>query len=97
MFCINVLLTVKEEYAGDVEEIRSLLAEAARLSRAEPGCLRFEVYHSESNPRVFLLCERWESEQAWMEHRKEKAFTEIYEPKILPRVERVPHISTLVE
>ncbi len=95
MFCINVWLTVND--AKDVPEIRDLLAEAARLSREEPGCLRFEVYHSQSDERVLLLCERWESRTAWEEHRNERAFTEIYEPKVLPRVDRVPHISTLVE
>ncbi len=95
MFCINVLLQVKE--AVDVPEIARLLTEAGRLSRAEPGCLRFEVYHSQSDPQVFLLCERWESEQAWQTHRGERAVTEIYQPQVLPKVERVPHISTLLE
>jgi quinol monooxygenase YgiN len=97
VFCINVLLTVKDEHADAVDDIRRLLAEACRLSREEPGCLRFEVYHSESDPKVFLLCERWQSEQAWKDHREEKAFREIYQPQVMPRVERVPHISTLVE
>ncbi|MFG0332698.1 MAG: putative quinol monooxygenase [Maioricimonas sp. JB049] len=95
MFCINVILNVKSE--GDVATVRELLAEAGRLSRAEPGCIRFEVCHSQSDPRTFILCERWESEQAWKQHREEKAFTEIYKPQVLPLVERVPHISTLLE
>lgn len=97
VFCINVWLTVKDEHAGEVDEIRGLLAEARQLSLQEEGCLRFEVYHSMSDPKVFLLTERWSSEQAWKDHRREKAFTDIYQPKILPRVDRVPHISTLVE
>jgi quinol monooxygenase YgiN len=95
MFCINVWLTVK--HAADVDDIRSLLAQAASLSRQEPGCLRFEVYHSQLDRRCFLLVERWESQAAWEAHRQERAFTEIYAPRVLPRVDRVPHISTLVE
>lgn len=95
MFCINVLLTVND--ANDVSEIRGLLAQCAQLSRAEEGCLRFEVYHSESDPSLFLLCERWESEAAWQTHRNQRAVQEIYLPQVLPRVERVPHVSTLVE
>ena len=94
MFCINVWLTVQD--AADVEEIRSLLSQAADLSRAEEGCLRFEVYQSQDDPACFLLAERWASREAWEAHREERAFTEIYQPKVLPRVERVPHISTLV-
>jgi quinol monooxygenase YgiN len=95
VFYINVLLTAKNE--EDVELIRGLLAEAAALSRTEPGCVRFDVFHSQSDARVFLLCECWESEAAWMEHREERAFREIYQPRVLPLVERVPHISTPVE
>ncbi len=30
-------------------------------------------------------------------HRKAKAYTEIYQPKVLPRVTREGHLSTLVE
>ena len=39
MFHINVLLTVRDE--NDVTEIEQLLAQAANLSREEPGCERF--------------------------------------------------------
>jgi quinol monooxygenase YgiN len=95
MVRLNIVLTVKD--AGDVDEIRGCLAEQGRLSRLEPGCQRFEVYHSQSDPKVFLLCEWWESQQALDVHRMAKAYKEIYQPKVLPRVDRVPHISTLVE
>lgn len=95
MVYVNVLLTVKDEQ--DVEEIRGLLAEQGRRSRQEPGCVRFEVYHSRSDRRVFLLNEHWESAEALDVHRTAHAFTEIYVPQVLPRVERVPHPADLVE
>jgi quinol monooxygenase YgiN len=95
MIYVNVLLTVKDE--SDIETVRSLLAEQGRLSRAEPGCARFEVYHSQSDSRVFLLNEHWESQQALDAHRQAKAYQEIYTPQVLPRVERVPHPASLVE
>ena len=94
MFCINVILTAKND--ADVPKIRELLSEAARLSREEPGCVRFEVCHSSSNPAIFILCERWETEDAWKTHREEKAFQEIYKPKVMPLVERTPHICELI-
>ena len=94
MFHINVWLTVTNN--ANVGEVRSLLAEAGRLSREEPGCLAFEVFHSQNDEKKFLLCERWESEQAWKDHRNEKAFKEIYQPKVLPLVEREPHICESV-
>lgn len=95
MFAINVILTVKNE--SDVPQVRNLLAEAGRLSRTEPGCHQFEVCHSENDARVFMLIERWESKAAWETHKTAKAFTEIYQPQVLPLVERTPHFSTIVE
>lgn len=95
MICLNVILTVRDE--KDVPEIRRLLAEQGRLSRGEPGCLRFEVYHSQTDPKVFLLNERWESDEALEQHRRAKAFKEIYEPQVLPKVDRTPHPAELVE
>jgi quinol monooxygenase YgiN len=92
---LNIILTVKSD--NDVPEIRSLLAEQGRLSRQEPGCKRFEVYHSKENPRVFILSEWWESQAALDVHRTARAYTEIYKPKVLPRVDRVPHPAVLVE
>lgn len=94
MIYINVILTVKD--SKDVPEIKGLLAEQGRLSREEPGCLRFEVYHSTTDEKVFLLNEHWADQAAIDAHRKATAYTTIYQPKVLPRVDRVPHPSNLV-
>lgn len=95
MYCINVWLTVKD--SADIATVRGHLAEAARLSRAEPGCQRFEVYQSDTEPAKFLLVERWDSKEALDVHRTAQAYTQIYQPHVLPKVERQPHLSTLVE
>ena len=95
MIFINVVLTVKDP--KDVAEIQSLLSEQGRLSRHEPGCVRFEVYHSQTDDRVFLLNEHWSDQAAIDAHRKATAYTTIYQPKVLPRVDRVPHPSTLID
>ncbi len=95
MFCINVVLTVKAE--SQIDRVAELLTAAGRLSREEPGCVSFEVCHSTNDPRIILLCERWESEQAWKEHREREAFLTIYQPQVLPLVDRVPHICNVLE
>ena len=95
MYCLNVVLTVKD--AAKIDDVAGHLAKAGRLSRAEPGCLQFEVCHSESDPRVFILCERWESEAALDAHREREAYTTIYKPKVIPLVDRVPHPSQILE
>ena len=95
MFAINVILTVND--AENVSQVAGLLTEAGRLSRDEPGCLGFEVCHSRDDAQVFLLIERWESRESWEVHKTAKAFTEIYQPQVLPLVSRVPHFSDILE
>jgi quinol monooxygenase YgiN len=95
MIRMNIVLTVKDD--GDIDLVRSLLAEHGRLSRQEPGCRRFEVNHSQTDPKVFILCEWWESQQAIDVHRTAQGYKEIYQPKVLPLIDRVAHVSTLVE
>jgi quinol monooxygenase YgiN len=94
MLYLNVWLTVKEK--GEVAKVRSLLAEAAKLSRSEPGCARFEVYHSNNDETRFLLHEQWESQADLDKHRTAQAYTTIYQPQVLPLVNREPHPSTPV-
>ena len=94
MFYINVWLTVKN--SDDVETVRGLLTQAAGLSQAEPGCMRFEVYQSESEPTKFLLSEHWAQKSDWELHRTGKAYMEVYAPQVLPLVERQGHICKKV-
>jgi quinol monooxygenase YgiN len=95
MFYINVWLTVND--AANVARVRKLLSACQAGSRAEDGCVRFEVYHSEGDPHRFLLCEHWRSKADWEAHRTRKTVTEIYLPQVLPLVTRDAHISSLVE
>ncbi len=91
----NVILTVRRD--ADVPRVRELLIRQGQASRTEPGCERFEVYHSSSEPRVFLLIERWSSAAHLDAHRNARAFREIYEPHVIPLVERVPHPCELID
>jgi quinol monooxygenase YgiN len=95
MIYLNVVLTVKQP--EDVEKVRGLLSEQGRLSRLEPGCRRFEVYHSQNDARVFILSEHWESQSDLDRHREALAYTTIYKPQVIPLVDRVPHPATLVQ
>lgn len=94
MFAINVVLTVKNE--SDVAKVGELLTEAGRLSRQEPGCHVFEVCHSQNNSQIYMLIERWESKESWEVHKTAQAFTTIYQPQVLPLVERDPHFSDIL-
>ena len=90
----NVLLTVKQ--SADIPEVGRLLRELQGRSRTEPGCERFEVYQSQDEPRLFMLIERWTSAQALAAHREAPAFLEILRPKVMPLVDRAPHLCELL-
>lgn len=95
MIHIHVVLTVRN--LADVDKVRGLLKEHATASRAEPGCRRFELYQSESDPGVFVLDESYDSTRAVEEHRLGRTFREIYQPRILPLVERISHVCAKIE
>lgn len=86
MIMLHVTLTARNR--SDVETIRDDLTEHARLSRAEPGCQRFELLQSREAPESFFILEQWESAEALETHRGATAFTTIYLPRVVPLVER---------
>jgi hypothetical protein len=59
----NVILRAKD--ASDIGELKELLTTQAEVSLTEPGCERFEVYHSEAEPAVFLLIEWWATQRGF--------------------------------
>ena len=90
----NVLLKVKD--IQDISLVGDLLREQARRSSEELGCIRFEVYHSKSDRHQFILVEQWSNQEDLERHKTAKAFTELYLPKVIPLVDRSPHLSDLI-
>ncbi len=95
MICMNIVLQVKQ--AADVETVRALLTDAMRKSRQEPGCERFDVYHSQADSSRFTLVEHWVSQEALDAHRLAEAYTTIYKPQVIPLVDREGHPVTLLD
>ncbi len=94
MVYLNVVLTVKA--AADISFVRSTMTELGRHARKDAGCVRFEVYHSQSHTNTFFLVEQWEDEASLDAHRKAKPFTETYMKTVVPKLERVPHMCDLL-
>lgn len=90
-----VILTAKDR--SSMDELRELLREQASRSRAEPGCERFEVYEGTEGSGTFVLVERWESMAALETHRSGEACQMLYIPRVLPLVDRVPHLLSRVD
>ena len=94
MIDITVILSAKD--ISRVADLRTLLAMQVNLSRQEPGCVRFEAFESQTLSGTFILVERWESQTALDIHRTAKGFTTIYAPQVLPLVDRVAHICSVL-
>ena len=54
--------------ADRLDQIRTALAEHIRLTRAEPGCLSFEVDEDTSNPGRFTVAEQFTDSAAFRAH-----------------------------
>ncbi len=94
MFALNVILTVKNP--DDIDQVAEYLKQAGVLSRQEAGCISYEACHSQNDRSVFMLVERWSSKETWEAHRTQEAYLTIYQPKVIPLVDRVPHILDLL-
>lgn len=50
--------------------IRDELERLIPLTRAEAGCLQYDLHVDTTNPRVFVFYETWESRDLWQTHMK---------------------------
>ncbi len=49
-------------------ELRAALEGLVAPSRADDGCLQYDLHTDRENPRHFFLYERWRDEAAWRAH-----------------------------
>ena len=59
----------------EADRVSELLPEHIRLTRAEPGCLKFEVYRSQADPVRFAVSEVFRDRDAFDTHRARAAAT----------------------
>jgi quinol monooxygenase YgiN len=62
------LLVVLQARSGSEERLREKLAVLATLSRADPGCLRYDVLEDVHQRGRFVLWEEWLDEGALADH-----------------------------
>ncbi len=68
-----VIYTVPSEKTEDATVVLRALRDA---SRAEAGCITFDVSRSVDDPNVFVLYEEWRDQAALDEHYKTPAFNQ---------------------
>jgi quinol monooxygenase YgiN len=52
------------------EALEAALLALVEPSRADAGCLQYDLHRSRTEPGVFLFYERWESRDLWQAHMK---------------------------
>ena len=70
---IIATITVKPEFQDALKPIFKRLVTG---SRAESGCLRYELNQSVENKNIYIIVERWESQQAIDLHNTTAHFVE---------------------
>ena len=64
---INVIAHVYVK-AGKKNDIMSVMSELIEKTRAEAGCIRYDLFESEDNADNLTIIEEWKSRQALEEH-----------------------------
>ncbi|WP_108801660.1 putative quinol monooxygenase [Aquimarina sp. Aq107] len=50
------------------ELVKSELLKLIDITRAEKGCINYDLHQDNENPNLFLFHENWESRALWQEH-----------------------------
>jgi quinol monooxygenase YgiN len=51
-----------------IELVKSELLKLIDLTRAEKGCIDYDLHQDNDNPAHFMFYENWESRELWQEH-----------------------------
>jgi quinol monooxygenase YgiN len=73
--------------AGHEADVLALLPSLAAAALTEPGCLAFTAYRQLDDDRNVVLLERYESRQAFADHRDSPHFHEIVQGQLLALLE----------
>jgi quinol monooxygenase YgiN len=62
---------------GKVEEVIGFYEQLVEASRKEDGCIKYELYQDEEDPRVLAVIEEWESKEALNNHMRTEHFIKL--------------------
>ena len=51
-----------------IERVKVELEKLIRITRAEPGCIQYDLHQDNEDPAHFLFYETWESRELWQAH-----------------------------
>lgn len=66
-------ITVKE---GNVDLVKSELLKLIDVTRAEEGCINYDLHQDNDNENFFVFYENWASKELWLKHMDNKHLEE---------------------
>jgi quinol monooxygenase YgiN len=54
--------------ADSIELVKAELLKLIEITRAEEGCINYDLHQDNENPANFLFYENWESRELWQAH-----------------------------
>ena len=57
-----------EAKPDQIELVKSELIKLIEPTRAEAGCLQYDLHQDNNQPEVFLFYENWETRELWQAH-----------------------------
>ena len=51
-----------------IELVKSELEKLIPVTRAEEGCIQYDLHQDNNNPAHFMFYENWESRELWQKH-----------------------------
>lgn len=97
IFASILTLIVRFDVVSDQETaFAKALSDLIELTRAEQGCLRFEVAQAQANPHEFILIEQWVDQKALDQHNRTTHLqTFVSQHPLL--LAQPPHVATYTE
>lgn len=54
--------------AGQIDRVKAELIKLIAITRAEKGCINYDLHQDNDNPAHFLFYENWTSRELWQNH-----------------------------
>ncbi len=69
MSTLTVVATI-EATPDSIDLVKAELQKLIPITRAEDGCIQYDLHQDNENPARFLFYETWESRDLWQAHMK---------------------------
>lgn len=67
MTTLTIVANIKAN-ADKIDLVKAELLKLIDVTRAEEGCINYDLHQDNENPRHFMLYEKWESRELWQTH-----------------------------